>query len=33
VNNKGKASKRRKPTNELGELFYVLADTQGNDDD
>jgi hypothetical protein len=32
VNNKGKASKRRKPTNEGHELFCVLADTEGNDD-
>jgi hypothetical protein len=32
VNNKGKASKRRKPTNEVGASFCVLADTQGNDD-
>jgi hypothetical protein len=32
VNNKGKASKRRKPTNEVGALICVLADTQGNND-
>jgi hypothetical protein len=33
VKNKGKASKRRKPTNDVGESFCVLADTQGNDDE
>jgi hypothetical protein len=33
VNNKGKASKRRKPTNEVGASFCVLADTQGNDEE
>jgi hypothetical protein len=33
VNNKGKASKRRKPTNGVGASFYVLPDTQGDDDD
>jgi hypothetical protein len=33
VNKKGKASKRRKPTNEAGASFCVLADTQGNDDE
>jgi hypothetical protein len=33
VNNKGKASKRRKPTHEVGALFCLLADTQGNDDE
>ena len=32
MNNKGKASKRRKPTNEVGGSFCVLAETQGNDD-
>jgi hypothetical protein len=32
VNNKGKATKRRKPTNEIGASFCVLAETQGNDD-
>jgi hypothetical protein len=32
VNNKGKATKRRKPTNEVGASFCVLAETQGNDD-
>jgi hypothetical protein len=32
VKNKGKASKRRKTTNEVGALFCVLADTQGNHD-
>jgi hypothetical protein len=32
-NNKGKATKRRKPTNEVGASFCVLAETQGNDDD
>ena len=32
MNNKGKASKRRKPTNEVGASFCVLAETQGNDD-
>jgi hypothetical protein len=33
VNNKGKASKRRKHTNEVGASFCVLADTQRNDDE
>jgi hypothetical protein len=33
VNNKGKATKGRKPTNEVGASFCVLAETQGNDDD
>jgi hypothetical protein len=33
VNNKGKASKRSKPTNEVGASFCVLPDTQGDDDD
>jgi hypothetical protein len=32
VNNKGEATKRRKPTNEVGASFCVLAETQGNDD-
>jgi hypothetical protein len=32
VNNKGKATKRRKPTNEIGASFCVLAETQGSDD-
>jgi hypothetical protein len=31
-NNKGKATKRRKATNEVGASFCVLAETQGNDD-
>jgi hypothetical protein len=30
---KGKATKKRKPTNEVGASFCVLAVTQGNDDD
>jgi hypothetical protein len=33
VNNKGKAIKRMKPTNEIGESFCVLADSEGNDDE
>jgi hypothetical protein len=38
VNNKGKATKRRKPTNEVGASFCVLAvcvlaETEGNNDD
>jgi hypothetical protein len=33
VNNKGKATKRRKPTNEVGASFCILAETQGNDDE
>jgi hypothetical protein len=33
VNNKGKATKRRKPTNEVGASFCVLVETQGNDDE
>jgi hypothetical protein len=32
VNNKGKATKRRKATNVVGASFCVLAETQGNDD-
>ena len=32
MNKKDKASKRRKPTNEVGALICVLADTQGNHD-
>jgi hypothetical protein len=33
VNNKSKASKRRKQINESNESFCVLADTEGNDDE
>jgi hypothetical protein len=33
VNNKGKATKRRKATNVVGASFCVLAETQGNDDE
>jgi hypothetical protein len=33
VSNKGKASKRRKPTYECNESFGVLADTEVNDDE
>jgi hypothetical protein len=33
VNNKGKATKRRKATNEVGASFCVLAETQGNDNE
>jgi hypothetical protein len=33
LNNKGKATKRRKPTNEAGALFCVLAETQRKEDD
>jgi hypothetical protein len=32
VNNKGKATKRRKATNVVGASFCVLVETQGNDD-
>jgi hypothetical protein len=33
LNNKGKATKRRKATNVVGASFCVLAETQGNDDE
>ncbi len=32
MNNKGNATKRRKPTNKVGASFCVLVETQGNDD-
>jgi hypothetical protein len=33
VNNQGKACKRKKPTDEIGQLFCVLANSEGHDDE